>query len=252
MYVKAFQSGFNVSVAGVGVGIGSSNQLQDNISVIENLLSGLKKKKKRILITIDEVLPGDNMKYFASQFQIFLRQDYPIFLLMTGLYENIYAVQNDPALTFLLRTPKITMSPLSIQQITKQYKSIFKLDFQDAYSMALETKGYAFAFQALGMLYFEYRDELDFEDILSKLDDLLDDFVYKKIWEGLSDKDKEIIKVIGDGVCNVSEITQRMGIVQTSFSRFKERLLKKGLITVPSRGRIELSLPRFANVVQFY
>ena len=246
------KSGFNVSVAGVGVGIGSSNQLQDNISVIENLLSGLKKKKKRILITIDEVLPGDNMKYFASQFQIFLRQDYPIFLLMTGLYENIYAVQNDPALTFLLRTPKITMSPLSIQQITKQYKSIFKLDFQDAYSMALETKGYAFAFQALGMLYFEYRDELDFEDILSKLDDLLDDFVYKKIWEGLSDKDKEIIKVIGDGVCNVSEITQRMGIVQTSFSRFKERLLKKGLITVPSRGRIELSLPRFANVVQFY
>ena len=40
---------------------------------------------------------------------------------MTGLYENIYAIQNDPALTFLLRTPKIKLEPLSLAQITKVY-----------------------------------------------------------------------------------------------------------------------------------
>ena len=44
----------------------------------------------RLLITIDEVVYSEQMKVFVSAFQIFMRQDYPIFLLMTGLYENIY------------------------------------------------------------------------------------------------------------------------------------------------------------------
>ena len=246
------KSGFNLSIAGFGIGVTSTNQLQDNISIVEELLSELKKKKKKVLITIDEVTPTDNMKYFASQFQIWLRQDYPLFLLMTGLYENVYAIQNDPALTFLLRTPKITMEPLSIQQITKQYKSVLNLELDDAYKMALETKGYAFAFQALGMLYFEYGDELQFEEILSKLDDLLDDFVYKKIWESLSDKDRIIVKSIGDAPVSVSELSEKLNIQQTSFSRYKERLIKRGLIVVPSRGMVALSLPRFANVVSYY
>ena len=43
----------------------------------------------------------------------FLRQDLPVFLLMTGLYNNIHALQNDKALTLLLRTPRIELEPLN-------------------------------------------------------------------------------------------------------------------------------------------
>ena len=241
-----------ISLPGIGVGVDGSAPAQDYISVIDNILSSIKRKNKRILITIDEAMPNDNMRLFASQFQIFIRKDYPLFLLMTGLYENIYAIQNDPALTFLLRTPKVNMEPLSIPQITKQYKSIFNLETQDANQMAIITKGYAFAFQALGMLYYEYSDSLSFEEILSKLDDLLDDFVYKKIWEGLSDKDREIVKCIGPKAKSVSSICGSLGISNTSFPRYKERLLKKGIITIVSRGTVELALPRFAEVIELY
>ena len=171
---------------------------------------------------------------------------------MTGLYENIYAIQNDPALTFLLRTPKINMEPLSILQITKQYKAIFKLETEEAHKMALITKGYAFAFQALGMLYYEYNDTMQWDEILSKLDDLLDDFVYKKIWEGLSVKDRDLVRVIGSGATSVSEICDKLQISNTSFPRYKERLLKKGIISVAGRGLVELSLPRFAEVIELY
>ncbi len=246
------KAGFNVSVAGFGVGINGNGQIQDSVSVIEQILTSLKKKNKKVLITIDEAMPNDNMKHFASQFQIFIRKDYPIFLLMTGLYENIYAIQNDPALTFLLRTPKINMEPLSIPQITKQYKAIFKIEQEDAYKMALITKGYAFAFQALGALYFEYNDSLEWDEILSKLDDLLDDFVYKKIWESLSDKDRQIIKAIGEDTASVSEVCDKLQISSTSFPRYKERLIKKGVISVPGRGKVELVLPRLAEVVELY
>ncbi len=246
------KSGFSVSVAGFGVGVNGTGQTQDNVGIIDSILSSLKKKHKKVLITIDEAMPSENMKFFASQFQIFIRKDYPIYLLMTGLYENIYAIQNDPALTFLLRTPKINMEPLSIPQITKQYKAIFKLETEDAHKMALITKGYAFAFQALGMLYYEYNDTLQWDEILSKFDDLLDDFVYKKIWEGLSEKDRELVRVIGTGVTSVSDICEKLQISNTSFPRYKERLLKKGVLSIAGRGLVELSLPRFAEVVELY
>ena len=246
------KSGFSVSVAGFGVGVNGTGQTQDNVGIIDSILSSLKKKNKKVLITIDEAMPSENMRFFASQFQIFIRKDYPIYLLMTGLYENIYAIQNDPALTFLLRTPKINMEPLSIPQITKQYKAIFKLETEDAHKMALITKGYAFAFQALGMLYYEYNDTLGWDEILSKFDDLLDDFVYKKIWEGLSEKDRELVRVIGTGVTSVSDICEKLQISNTSFPRYKERLLKKGVLSIVGRGLVELSLPRFAEVVELY
>ena len=69
---------------------------------------------------------------------------------MTGLYENIFAIQNDAQLTFLLRSPTIT-------------------------------KGYALAFQAFGFLYWDYKDQLPLEEILVKFDEILDDFAYRKI-----------------------------------------------------------------------
>lgn len=112
---------------------------------------------------------------------------------MTGLYENIYSIQKAPALTFLLRTPKIKLEPLSLAQITKTYQNIFKTDDDTSKKLARITKGYAFAFQALGLLYFDYKDSLSLDKILSKFDDLLDDFVYRKIWEGLSEQDKKVL-----------------------------------------------------------
>lgn len=246
------QSGFNISVAGFGIGFNGSSIPHDSISEIEDILTALKKKKKKVLITIDEVMHNQNMRAFASQFQIFLRKEYPVYLLMTGLYENIYAIQNDPALTFLLRTPKIRLQPLSIAQITKQYANIFHLDAQKAGYLARITKGYAFAFQALGMLYFEYSDSLTMDDILSKLDDMLDDFVYKKIWESLSGKEREILLCLPEKEIKVSEICTKLKMTSGVFSRYRDRLIKKGIIASTRHGYVELVLPRFSMIAALY
>ena len=57
-----------------------------------NLSTILAKKNKKVIITIDEVTANTDMRIFASQFQIFMRKEYPVYLIMTGLYENIYAI----------------------------------------------------------------------------------------------------------------------------------------------------------------
>ena len=195
-------TGIKISIAGVSVGVDGAQVRQDNVGAIEQMLDILKKKNKRVLIAIDEVMHNQNMKVFASQFQILIRKGYPLHLIMTGLYENINAIQNDPALTFLLRSPKINLEPLSIFQIVQQYASSLDVDFEKATELAHITKGYAFAFQALGMLYYEHGDEEDFEKILSRLDGMLDEFVYRKIWESLSGVEKKIVKAMGDEPLN--------------------------------------------------
>ena len=246
------KTGFSISVAGFGLGLNAPASVQNYSGVISELLSRLQKKKKRVLITIDEVSNSRTMKEFASEFQIFLREDYPLFLIMTGLYENIYNVQNDPSLTFLLRSPKLSLEPLSIAQITKQYAHIFHMEKEPASYLAGITKGYAFAFQALGMLYYEYRDDLPVDEILSKLDDMLDDFVYRKIWDGLSTTDRQILKVLSDEPMRVNQVCEKLNMSSSSFSTYRKRLINRGLINGKQHGYVSLALPRFAEVIDYY
>lgn len=246
------KKGFNLSIAGFGIGLNGENQSRDSVSIICEILESLKKKNKKVLITIDEVMNGENMRHFASEFQILLRKDFSVFLLMTGLYENIYSIQNDPALTFLLRTPKIKLEPLSLAQITKTYQKVFETDLDMSKKLAKTTKGYAFAFQALGLLYFDYKDSLSLEKILLKFDDLLDDFVYRKIWQGLSEQDKNVILAITDSKTQVSEVCKKLNMTSSTFSKYRQRLLEKGIIQAPQHGYVEIVLPRFAEVSRYY
>ena len=245
-------TGFNISIAGFGIGIEQANNVHDSIGIINQLLTGLKKKNKKVLITIDEVMHDDNMRTFASEFQLFIRKGFPLHLLMTGLFENINAVQNDPALTFLLRTPKITTDPLGLLQITHQYESTFGIEQEDACKLAKLTKGYAFAFQALGFLYYEYREKENLDQILRRLDELLDEYVYRKIWSSLSMKDKNVLTSISEERTKVSDICERTGMSSQTFNTYRDRLRKKGLIQTESHGFVEMTLPRFYEVIHLY
>ena len=126
----------DLSFFGFGVAIEGVPPLTDTETAIITILEKLKKQDKRLLITIDEVTNNDYMKVFAGSFQIFVRQDLPVFLLATGLYENIDELQNEKNLTFLFRAPKIQLKPLNQQAVMNKYKNIFQIDQDVAKQMA--------------------------------------------------------------------------------------------------------------------
>ena len=126
------------------------------------------------------------MQVFAGSFQIFVRQDLPVFLLATGLYENIDELQNEKNLTFLYRAPKIQLKPLNNRAIMNKYKTIFKNESEQAAKMAELTKGYPFAFQVLGYLTWNHAG--DYEAVIDEYEQYLSEFVYDKIWSELSQK----------------------------------------------------------------
>ena len=101
----------DLSFLGFGVAIEGVPAITDAETAIITILEKMKKSGKRLLVTIDEVTNNDFMKVFAGSFQIFVRQDLPVFLLATGLYENIDELQNEKNLTFLYRAPKIQLKP---------------------------------------------------------------------------------------------------------------------------------------------
>lgn len=248
---ELLSKGFNISAAGFGIGLNADEQNNDYVGIIEKCFKSIIKKKKRVLITIDEVVHSNNMKVFASQFQIFLRQDFPIFLIMTGLHENIYEIQNDPSLTFLLRSPRIITGPLSILQITRQYEDIFEIDDNTARELAYLTKGYAFAFQALGVSYWHNRSK-DIKAAINEFDELLDDFVYRKIWASLTTREKEIIKSINEEKVKTGTICKKLSMNSGTFTKYREKLISKGIIESPEYGYISLTLPRFYEVTRSY
>lgn len=239
------------SAFGLGVSIENAAPVTDIENALELMLKYIQKSEKRLLISVDEVTNSEYIRIFASSFQIFLRNNYPIFLLMTGLYENIYNLQNDKVLTFLYRAPKLILEPLNYTAIRKQYMDIFSLDIDAAGELASLTKGYPFAFQVLGYLYWENRDKKTLEQILPEYDQYLDEYVYSKIWSELSDLDKKIVTEMSlSGETQVKALRERLDIKSELFSVYRERLKRKGVIISKEYGKVTLALPRFDEFVK--
>ncbi len=244
-----FERGLELNIAGFGVGVGGKTQTENSVNIIKDSLDILKKKGKKLLITVDEVENNDNMRRFASQFQIFIRRDDPVYLIMTGLYENIFNIQNDSALTFLLRSPKILLGPLSYTRIAGRYRELLKTDAIKADELAGMTKGYAFAFQALGRVYWENRNKADKEKIMVEYEAYLEEYVYSKIWSGLTAVEKKIVLSMKDeGAVKTSAICEQCDITSASFSKYRERLIRKEVVRSSGHGYLELTLPRFNTV----
>lgn len=119
-----------------------------------------------------------------------------------------------------------------------------------ALSCARLTKGYAFAFQLLGYLIFEKKTKDLRNDILLSFDQLLEEYVYNKIWSTLSEAEKSIVKVFNtNGIVDVSKILKATNMKKEYFSRYCERLLKKGILICPNRGKLIFALPRFNEFI---
>ena len=240
---KAFETdGINLSFWGIGIDIKKSKPITDLETAIGRMLDRVVKSKKRILITIDEVSNTKEMRYFAGAFQILVRHDYPLFLIMTGLYENINRLQNEDNLTFLYRAPKIYLNALNIYRISESYEQLLSIDKDNATALAKMTKGYPFAFQVLG--YFMYEKKCDLKRAVSESRLYLDEYVYDKIWIELSEKEKDILAYIAiKESIEVKKIKEDMNLKPNEFSVYRDRLIKKGLLDGSRRGILDFTLP---------
>lgn len=238
----------NLSFFGMGLEVSGEAPITDIEVALQKMLESLKRCGKRILVAIDEVTNSRTVREFTAAFQIFIRKNLPVFLLMTGLYENIYELQNERSLTFLYRAPKIELGPLNIGAIAANYQKIFSLEKEDAAQMALATSGYSFAFQVLGYLTWESGGK--YTDVIDRYRQYLEDFVYEKIWSELSLNDQRVLTGMAESDSDkIIDIRGKLGMTTNQFNPYRSRLIRKGIVDGSQRGVMKFVLPMFRDFV---
>ena len=216
------------------------------------MIQAAQKKGKKIFIGIDEVSKSEEMIKFASEYGRWLRAGYPVYFVCTGLYENIQELSNVKNLTFFRRAATVKTEPLNMIRMTEMYKSKLDIDSNEAREMAKITKGYAYAFQELGVLYFKKKlDEL-LEDILPKLKAELFAYSYEKIWEEMTEMDRFLAGLLTEKEeYKREEVLKLMGEKSGSYSMYRDRLIKRGILN-SRQGYISLALPYFGEYIKEY
>ena len=238
----------NFSLFGFGLEVSDAAPIADIQVALERMIENLAQHHKKILFTIDEVTASPQIKAFTFAVQQMLRKNSPVFLLMTGLYQNISDLQNEKNLTFLYRAPKIILSPLNIGAMADNYRQNIKLTADAAREMAKLTKGYPFAFQVVG--YFLWKDSTNFTKVISQSRQYLEEQSYEKIWSELSAKDRELAGAIAQ--CpggSIREIKELLHIEQNELNPYRKRLIRKGIADGSVRGYLTFSLPFFNDFV---
>ncbi len=242
----------NFSFQGFSFSLKGKEPISSAFALLIKMLDILKKKNKKVLFAIDEVDNSDELKYFISDYQQLLRNKYSVYLLMTGLYENISKLQNNQSITFLYRSPKIFLNPLPLKEMAYGYQKYLNVSLEDSVKFAKFTKGYAYAYQLLGYLLFNKEKKIIDNDLLKKFDDTLSMNAYDKIFSELSEKEQLILKEINSNKeVKTSSIMEKINMDTKTFSVYRDKLIKKGIIKGTHYGKIEFSLPRFKEFLYF-
>lgn len=244
------KSEFSFSFHGATIQIKGTEPVSSPYSLLKKMLAYLQKKGYKILITIDEVDNSPEIKTFVEAYQNLLREKFYVRLLMTGLYENIFKLQNEKSLTFLYRAPKIYLGPLNSLMICESYKKYLVVNDDLAKQLTEISKGYAYAYQVLGYLMFQEENKIIDDYFLIKFDQYMSEYVYDKIFSEMSYLEKNIVKFIPEHEeIKLEDLSKKVQMDLKKLSVYRDRLIKRGILYSPRYGFLRISLPRFSNYI---
>ena len=263
--VKALfvEASLDFSLLGIGLHLENAELMASNEEdALDMMLKTLKKAGKKVLVTIDEVTYSKNVARFSHALSSYAGADYDVYVLMTGLADNIRNIKNKKSLTFLYRAKVKELDTLNITAISSDYERILRLDREKAEELAYETRGYSLAFQALGYHCWEALgkaeklDQLSWEDLDRELDQTLEELAYGKIWDELSNTDRRVLQAMagevmktGDNLVKIETIRDVLDMTSDTFTTYRSRLLESGIVDGKQYGYLKFRLPRFEQFV---
>ncbi|MDO4960429.1 MAG: ATP-binding protein [Eubacteriales bacterium] len=241
----------NISILGFDVSLTQKAPDASMDYALKSILQEIKKQNKRVLVTIDEAHKTASLIDFIQEFQILIREELPVFIIATGLYEDIESLENTDGLTFFLRAKKYEMTPLNRGLIRASYKKTLGLTDEVSSEMAEITNGYAFAYQALGKYMWDLKAKEVTDEVLIYFDAALSESVYNKIWSELTERDRYFLHfIVKKNPMPAAELLKLSGKRHNEWSEPRKRLKEKGIIDTTTRGMISLCLPRFKEFVE--
>lgn len=251
-------SGIHLSAFGITFDAEEKGTAYQYQILLLKILDELKKRNMWVLVTIDEVKDTPEIREFASVYQLLLRHECNICLLMAGLPENVSELQNDDVLTFLLRAGRITLKPIDLWMIRESYAKAFaghrEITDENLTRISRMTRGYAYAFQLLGYyLWQESEGKIDLQIIEQAEKSYRADLYlnsYLKIYQGLTGVEREFLMAMadyGEEEVPFGSIVAAMGKSKSYVSVYRLRLLDTQVIETSRHGYVRFTLPLFGQ-----
>ncbi len=207
-------------------------------------------KGYKVLVGIDDIAKTPDMIKFLSIWGAMLLDDKKkIYFVCTGLAKNIEDFTDEPNLTFFKRSDPVETGPLNKYEIALMYRKLLEVDEEESVRLAKFTCGYAYAYQVLGSLYFDKRNQDTLEDIIPEFDKIMFGDSYDLIWKSLTAAEQDLVRlIVSSPTGKASEIKTGMSHPQ-GYDSLRQRLRNKHLINTDERGYIRINLPRFREYV---
>jgi len=257
--LPAIQS-ITVGVPFVNVKLGKEH-VSTSVAFYPELLSimmELDKKGVKVIFIIDEVNRTKEMREFVSTYQLLVREDFDIVLLMAGLPHYVDAMLRDKVLTFLRHAHQIFLPFIEPYIMKLEYERIFssvgRAFSEEALELAyVSTEGYPYLFQLIGFYLWRTEDNLITKPLveasIEQSKGMLYQNVYSIVYSELSKVEQEFLRAMckEQREVEIKDIIKCMKKTAGYVNGYREKLIKRGVITPVSHGVIRFTLPFFRD-----
>ncbi len=176
-------------------------------AMLSRLVSQANKKGYNILVGIDDISKTDEMVKLLSIIGSMILEGLKIYLIVTGLTENI--------------------------------------ESDEAKKLEEMTKGYAYAYQVLGSLYFGKQDTETIKDIIPDYERILFRDSYELIWKSLTLGERDMVRCIFKSENGKTDKIKAIMNNPSNYSMYRHRLINKHIVNADTRGYLTINLPYF-------
>ena len=219
-----------------------------------------------LLITVDEVTARlDEMIQLSAAYQMFIRENRKVALIMAGLPAETSALLRDGSVSFLRRASLYELKRLDdydveealVNTVSEGGKTILK----EAVELAKNSiEGFPYMLQLVGYRSWEAsgdRNEIgsgDAECGISRARIDLERRVLRATLDELSDGDLDFLEAMSqdDEYTSVTDLEGRLGKNSGYISRYRSRLIERGVIEPKGRGKVRFALPYLKEYLNQY
>lgn len=241
-----------VTEVSVGKKVSDNEHFYSDEAMLTKMVAEANKKKYNVLVGVDDISKTPEMIRLLSMIGSMILEGMHIYLLVTGLAENIEEFSSEKNLTFFKRADELEIKGLNKYDITAMYQKLLKIDAVEAKKIEEETKGYAYAYQVLGSLYFGKQKNETLNDIIPEFERIMFRDSYDLVWKSLSNGEKEVVRCICKTKDGKAEDIKKLMANAASYSVYRSRLINKHLVSDEIRGYMKLRLPHFDKFVEIW
>ena len=127
-----------------------------------------------------------------------------------------------------------------------------EVDTAEARRLESISKDYAYAYQVLGSLYFQKRDDETLDDIIPDFERILFKDSYDLIWKSLTNAEKELVRCLYQTRDGKTEDIKKLMSNPRSYPVYRNRLINKHIVDGDTRGHLKIRLPSFEKFIEIW